>query len=752
MIQGTPLEVTTHGPGVNPIAGEQLGLVMRDRLLEPLMVNREQTVAFVSGPAGAGKSTLARQWAAVDPRPRRTVSLTPALADRSTFARTLVRQLESLGRPARKTRALASTAEPTFSTLLPPALGNLAGNRATPYVLVIDDFHVLTDRACHDLLAALVDGIPQGSQVALLSREPAPIWLAPARAQGLLREYGPEDLAFTSVEAIDLFAGMGLHVADHEVAKASDHAEGWAVALYLDALAVRDRGASTRMMSVPIPRGSDRAILDYLRWQVLEPLDDATLGFLMRTSILEELLPALCDRLLDSTDSARVLTRLRESNRLVVELDSREHRYRYHQLLSEALQAQLTTREPESVAPLHLRAAEWFEDAGDLDAAIRHARAAGDMARVGELVWSGMGGCIGAGRPDRLQHWLAGLSDRDIGKDRWLTLSAAWLALQIGDVDRREHWSVRAEGHAGRSWRDHVSDDPYAASFAVLLALIGRCTVDEMQQLTTGALPGLPTDSIFRPAARFLTGVCLVLKRDFDGAATELTEAQRSARALDVPLIEADAMSLLGMLTLMSEDVRAGARLMSQSATVIDEHDLDRLATAAHTLTGLALAQALLREDAKAAATLRAARRLTAQLTGIAPWFAVSGRSIQARTAVMLGDRPLARQLISEARAAMTPDLATWLTADLLAEAEAALRTAGGDGAPATALTAAEIRVLQFLPSHLTFAQIGERLFLSGNTVKTHALAIYRKLGASSRNEAVERARQLGQLEGPPRD
>ena len=750
-MQGTPLGVTADGSGVRPMTDEQPGVVIRERLNEALMAHEGRTVVFLSGPAGAGKSTLVRQWAAVDPRPRRVVSLTPALAEPSTFARALVRALESLGPPARKTRALASAAEPALSSLLPPALGNLAGNRGTPYVLVVDDVHLLRDAAGHDLLAALVEGVPQGSQVALVSREPAPTWVAPLRAQGRLREFGPEDLAFTALEAIDLFAAMGLNVADHEVAKATDHAEGWAVALYLDALALRDKGASTRLTAVPIPLGSDRAILDYLRWQVLDPLDEETLLFLMRTSILEELAPAACDRLLGRTDSARVLAAVSDTNRLVIRLDSREPRFRYHQLLAEALQAQLTTREPEGVGTLHVRASEWFEGAGDLEAAIRHARAAGDMARVGELVWSGIGGCIGAGRPDRLQTWLAGLSDRDLAGDRWLTLSAAWLALQIGDVDRRELWSVRAEGHAGRHWRDHLSDDPYAASFAVLLALIGRGTVEEMRELSTGALHGLPADSVFRPAASFLTGVCLVLMRDFDGAATVLAEAQRSARALDVPLIEADAMSLLGMLTLMLQDVRAGARLIARSASIIDEHDLDRLATSAHTLTGLALAQALLREE-EAAATLLRARQLMAQLAGIAPWFAVSGRAIQARTAALLGNGPMARQLIDEGRAAMTPDLARWLTADLLAQAEATLQTAALDGGPAAALTAAEVRVLQFLPSHLTFREIGEHLFVSGNTVKTHALAIYRKLGASSRSEAVARARQLGHLEGPVRD
>lgn len=752
MSEDAALEAAIGAFAIGSMDAGQPGLVVRERLLDALMADRRQTVVFLSGPAGAGKTTVGRQWAVVDPRPRRVIAVSPALADPSAFARALVKALESLGPPARKTRALASAIEPAFSTLLPPALTVLAGNRTAPYVLVVDDLHLVSHPVVHELLAALVDGVPEGSQVVFLSREPAPRWAAPVRARGRMLELGPDDLAFSVLEAIELFSGLGLHVADHEVAKATEHAEGWAVALYLDALAARDKGAATRMTSVPMPLGSDRAILDYLRWEVLDLLDDDTRSFLMCTSILDELVPSLCDRVLARTDSASVLAQLAASNRLVIELDSREARYRYHHLLSEALLAQLATAAQGNPSELHLRASAWFEDSGDLDSAVRHAKQSGDLARVAELVWSGIVGCIGSGRPDRLQHWLAGLTDREIASDRWLTLSAAWLALQLGDLDRRERWAVRAEAHAGRAWREELAADEYAASVAVLIALIGRCTIDEMEQLATGASLGLPPNSVFRPPAEFLTGVARFLNRDLLGAASALADAQRHAHALDVHIIEADAMSVLGMLTIMTGDVSAGAGLIVQSAELIDAHDLDRLATSAHTLTGLALAQTLLRDRENGAVTLARARRLTAQLSGIVPWFAVSGRAIQARTAALLGDGPLARQLIAEAQAAMTPDLATGLAADLLAEAEAALRSASVGGVSGTVLTATEIRVLQFLPSHLTFRQIGEHLFLSGNTVKTHALAIYRKLGVASRNEAVTQARQLGLVESPVRD
>ena len=120
--------------------------------------------------------------------------------------------------------------------------------------------------------------------------------------------------------------------------------------------------------------------------------------------------------------------------------------------------------------------------------------------------------------------------------------------------------------------------------------------------------------------------------------------------------------------------------------------------------------------------------------------------------AMLLGDGATARLLLAEVRTLMTPDLSHSLAADLLAETETALRALAIDGVSADALTTAELRVLQFLPSHLTFRQIGEHLFLSQNTVKTHALSIYRKLGVSSRDESVVRARSLGLVDSPSQE
>jgi LuxR family maltose regulon positive regulatory protein len=161
---------------------------------------------------------------------------------------------------------------------------------------------------------------------------------------------------------------------------------------------------------------------------------------------------------------------------------------------------------------------------------------------------------------------------------------------------------------------------------------------------------------------------------------------------------------------------------------------------------------ALVGDKTAASSTLATARRLSGLAGEIAPWFAVTGRVIQARTAILLGDGATARLLISEARVHLTPELQATTAGDSVAEAEASLAVMSQHGGSAGVLTTTELRVLQFLPSHLTLQRIGEHLFISQSTVKTHVLSIYRKFGVNSRADAVSHAQSLGLVESPIAD
>ena len=713
--------------------------VTRRRLLSRLSEASNARAVVISAAAGSGKSTLAGQWADSDPRPHAVIALAPHLDDAAALGGVLVDALEEFGAPAPRTRAVVTGVEPEFSAVLLPAMRELAASRTRPFVLAVDDAHLLHDPACHQLLAAVYEGVPSGSTIALLTRDAAPTWLARARTEGRLVEI--RELALDLDEAAQLFAEIGVPLEGPALADVLDRSEGWAVGLYLAALARRD---GTRTVT-----GDFRRFLgDYLESQVLDSLTTDHVAFLLETSVLEELNGPVCDAVTGRADSDTVLQDLARRIQLVIELDGQPPRYRYHHLFSECLQAKLRAEDPATAPLLHARAARWLADQGDLDAAIRHAKRSGDLRLVGELVWSGIIPCIGSGRPDRLRSWLLDLDHREIHKDRWLTLAASWLFLQEGDGASMQRWALAAEGHAGRDWRRRVATDDYCASLATLRVLIGQ-SLNDTVALSAAALEGLPPDSGFRPPTAWLRGVALTLQGHLDEGRESILLAQALGAALEVPVIEADSLAFLGVLAILGGDRDAGVRQITRSMELIRQHDLDRLATAAHTVTAQAFAYAVAGDRRAAEAAFSSARRLSGMVTEIAPWFAVTGRLLQARTAMLLGDGAAARILANEAERKMTADLEGTLVESMLTEAKESLRSMAVESGSAVPLTTAEIRVLQFLPSHLSFPQIGQRLFLSQNTVKTHALSIYRKFGVSSRSDAVLKAQALGLVEPP---
>jgi LuxR family transcriptional regulator, maltose regulon positive regulatory protein len=142
------------------------------------------------------------------------------------------------------------------------------------------------------------------------------------------------------------------------------------------------------------------------------------------------------------------------------------------------------------------------------------------------------------------------------------------------------------------------------------------------------------------------------------------------------------------------------------------------------------------------------AARLLDEMDDFAPWYVAEVRIVLARVALRLSDVVGARALIEAAGLAVratpeAPVLAEWLE-DTSAQVEA--YSSSAVDTPAS-LTTAELKILGLLPTHLSFREMGARLYVSPNTVKTQAQAVYRKLDASSRSEAVSRAHALGLLE-----
>ena len=391
---------------------------------------------------------------------------------------------------------------------------------------MIDDVHLLRSPSAVRVLGALCDGVPRGSCVVLLTRHQTPAWLARQRAEGRLLELAPDDIAFDLDESGLLLRALGHDLDPGQVAEITAHTEGWAVGLYLTGLALGAGTTASTTRAVPLAHGSRQALADYLHTEVLAPLPPEHRELLMRTSVLDALSGPLCDAVLERHDSAHLLAELQRSLQLLVPIDDEARWFRVHHLLKDVLRHDLATDEPDTIPGLHRRAAVWFQQRGDVDEAVRHAAESGDLPLVSDLMWPHVIHSVASGRIGRLHGWLGYLSEAQRADDRWLSLASAWLALQEGDPTAAERWSRVAQHHAGPDWETRTTPDSYAASLAVLLALVGADGLAGTQRMCEFALRGLAPDDGFRGPAAFLLGVVLSLQGDVVDGSASLAEAE----------------------------------------------------------------------------------------------------------------------------------------------------------------------------------------------------------------------------------
>jgi LuxR family maltose regulon positive regulatory protein len=226
-----------------------------------------------------------------------------------------------------------------------------------------------------------------------------------------------------------------------------------------------------------------------------------------------------------------------------------------------------------------------------------------------------------------------------------------------------------------------------------------------------------------------------------------LEEGRRGA-AVHAPNVHSLCLAQLALLAVEGGDWESAAWLASRAKALVQRSDRADSPPAALVFAVSAAARAHRGQVEEATADRRRAFKLLARLRDFAPWYDAETRIVLARAALRLSDPVSARGLLAEASRILrqTPDavvLGEWID-QLRAQADAAGGSTVGGG---WSLTTAELRVLQFLPGHLSFPQIAERLYVSPNTVKTHVRAVYRKLDASSRGQAVESARDSGLLD-----
>jgi LuxR family maltose regulon positive regulatory protein len=684
--------------------------VRRPRLVRRLLDPASPPLAVLLAPAGYGKTALLREWAERDPRP---------------FAWVIVDERDNHGArlPARVARALAA---------VPPE------GRAGRLVLVLDDLHLLHEPEALDTLGSIVGNLGPHVTLALASRSRLALPIARFREQRLVTELGPRDLAMTKTEAALLLRFAGLELDRDGTETLLRRTEGWPAGLSLAALALGERAAGPAA-----PNrfgGEDRLVADYLRDEILGGLSAEQLEFVLRTSVLDTLTGPLCDAVLGRSGSAATLSGLAGSNVLLVPLDRTDERYRYHRLFGEMLRAELRRREPELEAALHRRASAWYRRAADPDHAVHHAICAGDVEGAAELVWSSIVAAVGHGRLTTVEGWLGRFTDAQIAAHPTLALAAANCQLVRGQGDLVEHWASAAAATADRP-------PAVEAGIAIMRAALARDGIPCMEKDAARAYGLEPEDSPRRSVCCLLAGTAqLVVGRSHE-AVRQLEEGARRAVVV-APDVHALCLAQLGVLSLANEDWEDAAGLITRARSQVDRHGLAASATVALVFAASALVRGHRGRMEDAQNDLHAAMRLQATMTDFATWYDVELQILIARAAVRLSDANGARAALVAASRRMrrVPEavvLEAWLQ-DAWSRLDA---FTGPASAPSSVLTPAELRILHFLPTHLSFREIAQGIYVSANTVKSQANAVYRKLNVSCRSEAVGRAREIGLLD-----
>jgi LuxR family transcriptional regulator, maltose regulon positive regulatory protein len=719
------------------------GLVPRGNLLDQLEASAAKPVVAVCAPAGYGKTVLAAAWAKRDSRPFVWLSIDRQDNDPAVLLSYLAVGLDRVEPidPA-VFAALASRGASITQTVV-PRLGAALSSKALPVVVVLDDVHLLHDQEGLHALSVLVDHLPQGSQLAVISRDEPPLPLARWRAEGRLAELGPGELAMDPLEAGNLLAAARVELPDGEVAELTRRTEGWPVALYLAALSIKaqqPRNGDGVGLS-----GRDRFLVDYLQSVLLSRLSPTEVQFLTRTAVLDRLSGPLCDAVLDTSGSAAVLASLERSNLLVVPLDRQREWYRYHHLFQELLRAELERSEPELVRELTLRAARWCQRHGLAEAAIDYAIAAGDADLVARGVEQVAISVYRSGRLATVQRWFDWFNDRGlIQQYPAVAMLGAWVQALGGHAAAAERWAAAAEQG---SYEGTLPDGSSIEGWRALLrAKLCRHGVTQMRTDAELALQLIPVGSLWRAPAQLLAGISHLLAGDLDVADDLLAEAVEVAKDTGATVAATVALAERAILAIGRQDWRDAEIQVEQARSVVNLAHLEAFATSVVLYAAAVRVAVHHGKVDQAEQDLARAQQLRPQATHALPYYAVQARLELIRAYLALTDVASARTVLREVDDLLRwrPDLGT--LPDQADQLRSQLDHLGGAVIGTGSLTIAERRLLPLLPTHHSFREIGQHLHLSQHTVKTQAMSIYRKLGASSRGQAVQRARTLGLL------
>lgn len=728
-------------------------LVQRSRLDEMLDagVTGQARLVLVSAPAGSGKSTLVASWLQRRAEPVAWLQTEESDDDPGRFWTFLVEAISEVlpsVRAAVKPAVLASTGDDdmVISTLV-----TALAEHDRPFVIVVDDYHLITHDAIHRGMERLIELCPPHVTVVIATRFDPPFRLGRLRVRGHLREVRGDGLRFEPAEAASLLDVDESSLDAEEIELLSARTEGWAAGLVLARLSLAQVPDASRF--VQDFHGDDQLVVDYLSDEFLAGVSPDHRHRLLTTSIVDQMSGPLVDALCGSTDGTIWLSQTASENQLVIGLDRTGTWYRYHHLLRDLLRVEATAGMSDRYPELHRRAAAWFEGEGDHRRAVAHRLQAGDRQEAARLMVTLGPQLIASNQIGTLRKMLVDIGDA-ADTSAICALLWGWCEYIGGDFDSAERWVDATHRVAGG--------------------------LNSNQLIETQ--PGIVDRSFDQIVTAPLRMNILLGRGDVQSALVIARESADLDRLRSIRIELANVAAVAGGTYLwagQTEDARAVLDIAVEKTQHTDNNSVHLLSV---------IYQALMEFDAGdlPAARERATHAITtAEALGLAsyhrigPAYAIRARTGEGPEAIadahraadlakrapgdlalayvltMCGDvlsgaaDPAGLELLAEARVVVDrcPDpgiVARYL--DRIESRHAVAATVGDTPEIVEQLTDRETAVLRYLPTTLSQREIASELFVSQNTVKTHCAAVYRKLAVDNRKAAVQRARDLGLL------
>ncbi len=420
------------------IAGNHLH---RQHLLDHLDQRRYRPLTLISAPAGYGKTTLVSCWLETCDAPNAWVSLDKNDNDPYLFVSYLTSAIQHLFPDnLSKTQTLLNAASIPPSMTLSNSLVNELEEINEPFILVLDDFHVIKEKEIHQFISPLPQSPPGSLHLVIISLHDQPLQLVSLRGRSQMTEIRANELRFSKNEAIKFLSQVAGTSMDTTTATLlAEKTEGWVTGLRLSALSLRRR-SDLKQKLFTLPEKS-RYVMDYIVTEVVEQQPADIQAFLLKTSILERFCGPLCSAVAGvaelDIDGRKFLRWLQKHNIFLVQLDDEHQWFRYHQLFKTILYRILRRRiSAEDIAVLHTRAGNWLGERGLVEESLHHMIKGGDVTAAGNVLARYRHKMMNEEKWQMLGRHLRSLPDHVVERNPGLLMAKAWLLQNRAQINK----------------------------------------------------------------------------------------------------------------------------------------------------------------------------------------------------------------------------------------------------------------------------------------------------------------------------